>query len=509
MKKHLTFHFPCIVLFVFTLAIGLLHYKDYGISWDEAIQRGLGMTTWNYVVHGDKALMEDHDKALGTGYELPLIFMEQALQLKDPAEIYPARHLFTHIFFLLSACCGYLLAYRLFRNRFIACLGFVMLVYTPRLYAHSFFNSKDIPFLSAFLICLFLCQVTFSKNKMAWYFLLGLACGYATSIRAMGIALLPCISLILVADLASAIYNRVAVQRALLNILLFFAGFCLMLYTAWPYLWQAPVPNFFGAFHSLATIFSGGNVLFRGRFYPSEHLPPDYMPVWFSITVPELWLIAGLAGFVYIMVCFVRKPLKYLQNNPERNYLLYAACFAGPVIAMIVFNGVNIDDWRHLYFIYPSFVMLALLAISKLTQTRYKIVVQALCAAQVAVTGWFMVRNHPYQQVYFNSFVSHKKEFLHYNYDLEYWGCAYKQALEHVVATDHRDTINIRWGTDPLRNNILLLPEKDRKRIRLVEFDPDYMITNFRNRPAFFKGLQAVYSKSVLNSTIICVYKMH
>ena len=165
---------PGLILFSLFVIAGLLCYKDYGIAWDEPTQRGIGNITYNYVFKGDQALKTYEDRDLGTGFELPLIFLEKGLHLTDSRDIYLMRHIATHLFFLLGAFCGYLLALRLFKNQYIACLGFIMLAFTPRIYAHSFFNTKDIPFLSAFLIVFLVNEIAFEKNKRVWYLLLGL-----------------------------------------------------------------------------------------------------------------------------------------------------------------------------------------------------------------------------------------------------------------------------------------------------------------------------------------------
>ena len=49
-------HIIAIVILVCSIIIGLIVYKDYGISIDERVQRNLGLLTYNYVFHGDKSL---------------------------------------------------------------------------------------------------------------------------------------------------------------------------------------------------------------------------------------------------------------------------------------------------------------------------------------------------------------------------------------------------------------------------------------------------------------------
>lgn len=505
-------YLPGIILFFVALAIGLLTFRDYGVSWDEPLQRQLGEVSYNYVVKGDPALFTYSDRALGTGFELPLLFIEKALHLNNAREIYFCRHLITHLFFLVAALCGYVLALRTFRSQFIACVGFMLFAFHPRIYAHSFFNSKDIPFLSAFLIALLLAHLAFGQRKFVWYVLLGMACGYATSIRAMGIIFLPCIGLFLLADIVACLIAKKKIVAAVTRAGCFIAGYCAMLYVCWPYLWSSPFQNFVSAFHSLVHIAPGGKVLFMGHYHDAQALPLSYMPVWFAITVPEVWLAVGVAGLLCTIVAVAKRPGQYVLYAPENSYLLYVMCFCGPVIAMVVFKGVNIDDWRHLYFIYPSFVMLALLALHRAMRGRYRLAILAVCMAQLGITGYFMVSGHPFQQVYFNSFVPHRPEYLRNNFDLDYWGCSFKQGLEQLVAADKSDSIKINWSIPPLLNNIPMLADKDQKRIFVVDGrdKANYLITNFRgNGKVEYPDLQPVHTISVQNSTIMCIYKLH
>jgi hypothetical protein len=505
---------PGLIFFLVAIIIGLLFYKDYGVSWDEPIQRAVGDVTYKYVFHNDKSLLTYDDRGLGTGFELPLIMLEKALQLTDTRDIDLMRHLATHLFFLFSVFCGYVLAWRLFKNQYIACLGFILLAFTPRIYAHSFFNTKDIPFLSAFLIALMFAQVAFSKDKAIWYLVLGFACGYATSIRAMGVLLLPAIGVFLIIDFLRAIYLKEKAGTSMANLFLFIAGFCVLLYMAWPVLWSRPFFYFQEEYTRLAHIQWTGDVFFKGKNVSGAALPLDYVPVWFSITVPELWLICGLAGFVWTIISLFRKPAQYIFNTNDRNFLLYAGCFVLPVLTIVLLNSVNYDDWRHLYFIYPSFVMLALFTIHNLVSGGrvQRLIMVSLCGIQVLSIAFFMIGNHPYQNVYFNHFISHKKEYLRKHYDLEYWGCAYSDAMRYILAHDTSSSpIRIVDCSFMTKNALGFLPPAQRQRIVLVgnSEHADYFITNYRNHPENYDYPKKIYTITVLNSTILDAYKMH
>jgi hypothetical protein len=449
---------------------------------------------------------------LGTAFELPLTYLQHWVQPSHIHKLYEMRHLVTHLFFLIAVFCGYVLSLRLFKAQWVACLAFVMLAFQPRLYAHSFFNSKDLPFLSAFLIAMLLFHLAFEKNKTWLYALLGFAVGYAADIRAIGIVLLPCAAMFFLVDLIKG--WRQGRNRWLipLNFVVFAISFLGTFYALWPFLWGRPLYYFSDALHGLSTLYWSGEVLFNGKVYSGMALPYSYLPGWFAITMPEVWLLAGVAGVLLVTARFLKAPIKSLADNHQRHFLMYLACFVLPCAAVMVNHSVVIDDWRHLYFIYPPFVMLALYAVTAVAPGRWRQVVQGLCLAQFGAVAFFMGKNHPFQQVYFNHLVSHKDEYLREHYDMEYWACAFKQGMEGLLArntdTTHKLVVH-NWGM-PVVNayNSLTQAQQDRIEMTTDYKQADYFITNFRNHPEGYPYPVVVYEVKVHNSTIMRVYKM-
>ena len=500
-----------LLLFAFAFIIGLLTYKDYGISWDEVFQRETGITNYDYIFHHNLKLLTYRDKFYGAGFEVPLIIFERLFKLKDIRDIYLMRHFVTHLLFLISALSAYVLMYRLFKDKVVATIGFVILVFAPRIYAHSFYNTKDIPFLSMFLITLAFCQYTFEKNKMWLYVILGILCGYTTSLRVMGIMLCGFISVLSLLDVYFNIKDKKSPVKTLARLGLFLAGFCATLVTFYPYLWRNPVPNFLAAYKAMAHYNWGGSVLLDAKFVPATDLPWTYFPTWFLITTPIVWLLVGFAGIGLVLYSFFKKPLNFLRNTNERNFLLFGACFAVPIFAVIFLHSVIYDDWRHLYFVYPSFVLLGLYFVNKLYHSKARMILVGVCGVQAALLGFFMIKNHPFQMVFFNSAVSHDEEYLRKNYELEYWGCSFKQGLDYLVENDTSRTIKVCTGyLDPLKNNLIMLKPADRSRIQVVNDvnKADYFVTNFRGHPDDYPSTNIEYSVSVLNSTILCIYRI-
>lgn len=505
MKGKFAAYYPGLLLFIVFLLLGIATYKDYGISWDEPIQHRLGLLTYNHIFNGDTTILTDQDRALGTAFELPLIFIEKIFNLTDSRDIYFARHLATHIFFLISVFCGYVLAMRLFKAQRLAILAFLMLALQPRIYAHSFFNSKDLPFLSAFLISMLCFHVAFEKRKLLLFVLLGVATAYATAIRLVGVLWLGAVFLFLLHELISHKQN---IKTLLQQGAAYLASFIAALYAFWPYLWDAPFSKIAEGYSNLSHLASGGKILFNGEILPANPLPALYMPEWFCITMPEVWLLTGFTGILLVVINNIRKATP-VTPGVNKYMILYLCCFIIPPAILILTHAAIIDDWRHLYFIYPAFVMLAVYAIYHLRRPAFVSIIMAVQGIQIAVVCYDFLMFCPQQQVYFNYLVSHKKETLRKQFDMDYWGCAYLVGLEYILTYDGRPVIKVYGESQLVDNAKLMLSPSQRKRIIHVWKDeqPDYFITNFRGTIQDY-NYPIYYKISRMNSTIMAVYKM-
>jgi hypothetical protein len=479
------------------------------VSWDEQIQREIGIVSFDYIAVNDHKLDTYIERDHGAGFEIVLIFIERTLHLEDSSDIYLMRHLASNLFFLVACFFGYILCYRLFRNNVIACIGFLMFVFHPRIYAHSYFNTKDLPFLSMILISLAMCQLAFDKSKWHLFLLAGAACGYASSIRLLGIMLACIIGVLLLSDLVSGLYKKQRARKHVVNLLSFVAGYCILLYIAFPTLWASPVANFIEVFNSLSHFRWKGNVFFQGQGILADELPWYYLPVWMGITTPIVWLLAGVIGFVLISWHVIRHPEVLLQNTRTRYFVICLGCFILPILSVIFLKSVVYDDWRHVYFVYPAFVILMLYAIEKGYKSKLKIIVVSIVAIQFVTLGWFMYGAHPNHQVYFNKLESQQPEELRHKYDLDYWACSFKQGLEYILAHDDRPVIRVGCpkGITLLHFNRNILKASDRERILPVDEDDYYYLTNYRDHPQDFKD-SMVHEIVICNSGIMRVYQL-
>ena len=104
----------------------------------------------------------------------------------------------------------------------------------------------------------------------------------------------------------------------------------------WPFLWPSPFSQFAEAFQAFSIYKWGGQVLFAGVSYHSWELPWTYLPVWFCISMPIIWLILGFAGIIWSVILFIKKPFIHFDNNEKRNRMWYFSMFIIPCLIIMI-----------------------------------------------------------------------------------------------------------------------------------------------------------------------------
>jgi len=508
-------HLAACLLLATSLVLGFVVFGDYGIAWDEPNQREIGQRSWDYVFRGDKTLNDFKNRDYGVAVELPLIFLEKTLGMNDTRDIYRMRHLILHLFFLLSAFAFYLLIWILYRNKPLAVVGYLMLLLSPRIYAQSFFNSKDIPFMCMFILCFLVCVIAFRDKKIRHFVLFGILSGLLINIRIMGIVIPVVVTALVLIDMIRG-PNR---KKMLIHYIVYLVLTVTVVVLSWPWLWKDPADHFRIAFSNMSKFRWDNNILMNGDFVRASAVGWKYLPQWFGLTTPVIYLLLGITGFMFLVLHFFKKPLDFIGQTKTRNQLIYLVCFAGPVIAVIVLHSVLYDGWRQMYFIYPAFLLLAIYGLSSLVNSRIfsgdlpKVAISMLLIVSFAGTGFTMIKSHPFEDVYFNILLSKKDQYLRKTFELDYWGTSYKQALEYIVARDHSPVLNIKVANFPGENNSCILKPEDRKRIRYVASDDqaDYFITDYRwhqwDYP--YPKEKKIFSITIQNSEICSAWKLH
>ncbi len=462
-----------VAVLAFFAAAGAAVVGDYGVSVDANEQRLIAAANLEYVLGADDALSAGagylpvaHDRYYGMAFELPLLLAERALGLGDSRTAYLLRHGATHLFWLCGGFACFLLARRLFDSGPIALLAMLLFLLHPRLYAHAFFNSKDVPFLSMFMIALYLVHRAFEKDTVRAFVVLGMGTAVLTNLRIMGVMLFAAVLGMRALDLLHAA-QRSGRRRILKTIAAFGAACAATLYAISPYLWSDP-RQFAEALRVLSEHPNTPCELFQGRLVRADDLPWRYVPTWFAITTPPFTLLLGGVGVVGAAWRVAARPGRALRNTPLRLECLTAACLTAPPLAVAALDAHAFNGWRHLYFLHAP---LALLAASGLRLLASRDAAWArrgtYAAAGVAAAGILiaMARIHPLQNVYFNFLVDRTTpEHLRTQYEMDYWRTTGLGALRHLARTWPSTSLCLMGGVG---DNYQLLSEAQKQRISI------------------------------------------
>ena len=484
------FHSLALSVWALFLIAGLAIVDDYGVSLDTmGYQRLVAINAVNYVLHGDQTLLRTHDRFYGAAFELPLFLLtERVLGLEDPRHVYLARHVLTHLLFLIGGFCCYLLARRLSGDRLVALLVMLLFLLSPRLYAHSFFNSKDPVFASAFVMALLFASRAFDRDSVGAYRWCGAAAGLLVNLRIMGVVLFAAV-LVFRAWAWFRAGGGAARRRVAATAGVFALWGGLVLFIGLPYLWDDPA----GRLAEMVVVSADHPIhlasyeLFRGQVFPSTALPWDYMLRWFAISQPPVTLLLGLLGLGALGLAVggvVRRGadarLGAAWGGAELRFgVLLATCFALPLVAFALLRPTTIDGWRHFYFLHGPFCLLATFALMGLRQLSIRGLRKgwlggaacALTAAGLGVVVVQMAQIHPNQYLYFNFLADRKTpERLRARYTTDYSFMAMRQGYEYLLKQTPSTAINIEkeyFETGILRHlswSRLILPTADRHR---------------------------------------------
>ncbi len=473
-------HWGAMLALALFLIAGLAVLDDYGRHWDELAQRQNADANLRYLADGDidaytSGLWVDHEKFYGMAFEVPLLLIERAFGIDDdPRAVNLSRHLHSRLLFLAGGLFAYLLALRLFGSRLLALFAMGFFLLHPRLYGHSFFNSKDIPFLVMFIVALFLAHRAFKRDSVAAFALLGAAVGILMNLRIIGVVLLAAVPALRALDLALA-SGWAERKRVLLTSGAFALAAALTVYALMPYLWGDPVgraAEWWSTFSDHPNVISE---LFRGTPYRTTDFPVEYLPVWFSITTPPFALLLGAVGAGGALAAAARAPRAALRNGRLRFGLLLAGCFALPVLAVMLPGGNIFNGWRHMHFLWAPFALLGAFGLGVLASALRRLGLRAwvygAAGAGLAATVVSMALVHPNEDIYFNLLTDRVAPgHLISQYPMAYWPHPIRQGLEWVVehsapSSEGMSAVRASGREWILTENTLILPEPARERL--------------------------------------------
>ncbi|HET8938513.1 MAG TPA: glycosyltransferase family 39 protein [Polyangiales bacterium] len=444
-------HLPWLAL----LFVGALYARlalDSGVTWDEGVQREYGdhILAWYRTGFRDTTATKFFNLYLYGGlFEVTAqLIVHQLPRAWGEFEI---RHVLNAVSAALGVAAVYLSAKELAGRR----AGFVaaaLLALTPTWIGHGFFNSKDSPFGTAAAFVLYTTiRIAMSGGLLGWRNagIAGCALGAALAIRPGGmfLAFFPVLAAgIQWLRLARADGStrqgvlRAALQTAGRLLCAFAIAWAIMIAT-WPWAQEQPFVRPFIATREASHFIWGGSVIFRGRSIPCDQLPWTYVPVWFAVTMPEMYYVAALCA---LAIAAARRPgawWRELQRNwlnPRMLGFGFVVLFVlVPLVGIWVQRPVMYNGHRHTLFLFPPLALGAGLIIHRALSTpelprllRYAFASLLLLAT--AATVKTMVEIHPYEYAFFNRLAGGLRGGAKH-YQADYWGEAYREGVGWVV----------------------------------------------------------------------------
>ena len=366
-----------VIIFLIFL-IGIYTYKDYGVGIEEHFHRKSGFywlnfllnfTDFEFIKKTTEIKLEEIKNFTprlfpienfgfyGILFDVPLAFIEVFFEINEPKNYFYLRHFSVFMLFLTSAFLFYKIILFRFNNVYLALFGFLIFVFTPRIYGNIFFDNKDIFYLSILTINMFF-FVRYLNNKTSLNLIFfSIFCAFSTSSRIIGLLIPISFFFILFFEYLSFRKSNFFFKR----IFIFLLSYLVALIIHWPYLWTLNIHtlhNFFDPFfYAMNPV-----VYFNGDFFQSKYLPYSYLPIWIFISTPVFLFLLFIFGFfscfrrIFFRLISIKEEAKIISNDlwksKNENFDVYISIlFLLNIMIYFSINPALLSGWRHFYFL--------------------------------------------------------------------------------------------------------------------------------------------------------------
>jgi hypothetical protein len=318
------------------------------------------------------------------------------------------------------------------------CIALLLIFFSPQILGQSFNNPKDIPFAALFMGAVY---------YIAWFIKeypnptwktsvkLGIMIGATIGIRPGGFLLAPYFGLFvlvyyMVVNKPKEYFskaNQLVIKKILTRAFVAFCITLVVMFILWPYALKDPssiVSSFKRASHFDSVL----RQLYEGTLIWSDQLPWYY-------TLKYILMTSPIAVFVGVII-YLFTARKFEKGHFWLFMLLF--CFVFPVF-WIVYSKANVyGGWRHSLFVYPTLVITAALGFNSLVLifAKNKYIQTALTAIPLILFVnpiVFVIKNHPYEYLYFNELTGGTKK-AYGNYEMDYYYHSTREASEWIIA---------------------------------------------------------------------------
>lgn len=245
----------------------------------------------------------------------------------------------------------------------------------------------------------------------------GISLGFLTAIRILG----PFAGL-----LVSLFFIFKFKKRSIPGILIYGVIAFVSMYILWPYVWRSPIGGLLAVIKHMANNPQNVPVLFNGQILSSKELPAYYFLTMLGYTLTEpVWILfftgAGIA--IYLSI---KGKLDW------KEFLPFSLWFLIPFAYVLISSPPQYDGFRHFTFLLPPVFIVAGFAFNLLFErNKFKWLNPLLVIIVLAPGIVGIVKLHPYQYTYYNSFVGGTKGAFR-RYETDYWLTCYKEVFDQL-----------------------------------------------------------------------------
>lgn len=322
-------------------------------------------------------------------------------------------HIYTFLLVFMGICSLYFLSKDLFSDSDVVQnkAGFsaasitsplitLLFFLTPRMFAESHYNNKDMILLALVLTTLYTGHRLLRNLSLKNILLFAAAGAFTTNVKIIGAWLII---------------------------------FMLITPAAWDGLLEYVLYNF-----SYAVNFDRwvGFILFDGRLLHTQYtgIPRKYLPVMILLTTPLGILLLITVGAT-LLLCKIYKARFKLSLQSEGYILLTSLAGFIPLIYAILSATPVYNGWRHFYFTYASMIIVAGYGLYRLLdwlfQKKKGILAVSIPAVYIGLLALSICLNHPYEYGYYNILAGKN---VQHRYEMDYWELSAANAYESICS---------------------------------------------------------------------------
>ena len=434
----------------------------------------------DFKTNGIIPISESIEKDHGTALYYPVWFIY--LIEKDNINLGSAIwHAYTFFLVFLGMLCLYFLVKEIYEDAPFAMAAVLLFWLTPRMFAESHYNNKDMVLLSAvFMIMYFGYKVA---KRCAWCDVILFALSGAFAMNTKIVGAWPFGVMGIYAFFYLLVHKKLNAKTIIKT------ASCIVL---WIVFFVSLTPasfsgiiEFFKYLLTFALDFNRWNdyVLYNGimLYHNVTGTPHKYLIRMIGITTPTVHLLLLASG---VVLTFAGLFMGKEKRSKSIQTIVFTICGIVP-LAFAVISGTRVyNGWRHFYFVYPSLVLLmvhGLVGIHKFLKKRKLAAVIPVATATYLLSCAFGIGvNYPQEHSFYNVLAG---ENIEERFELDYWDLSIKEALNTILEREEKEfsvgCLNnpTLWGIERNYDKLINL-NKLRIEIKDDYKEADYVIVN-------------------------------